>query len=82
MEKHKERRKNLVYMMVMPRFEKLFDEIKEITILWANFWKSVILALFVANCFTSQINFLFNLFMLIFLLLTIKFPFTLGYHNL
>lgn len=53
--KVKDRRKNMFYSLIMPNFDMKFPHIfiKEITVLWINFFKSAILAIFVANFFTS-----------------------------
>jgi len=57
----------------MPLFERGFTitYIKEITILWASFFKAGILAVFIANFFTSTENLIFNILMVGYLLLVI-----------
>jgi uncharacterized membrane protein len=67
----------------MPLFERSFTitYIKELTILWASFFKAGILAVFIANFFTSTENLIFNIIMVGYLLLVIKFPHILGYHS-
>lgn len=77
------RRKNMLYVLVMPLFDRTFrhEYVKEVTVLWVNFFKSAILAVFVANIFTSTSSFVFNLIMLAYLALVIKCPHFLGLHT-
>lgn len=80
--KNKDRRKNMFYSLIMPNFDNKFPHIfiKEITVLWVNFFKSAVLAIFVANFFTSTSNSLFNIIMLGYLLIILAFPHHLGFH--
>jgi hypothetical protein len=81
--KNKDRRKNLLFVMLMPAFEKNFTHtyVKEITVLWVNFFKATVLAVFVANCFTSVTNLVFNIMMAVYLVLVVQCPVILGYHS-